>query len=282
MRVSVVIPAYNEEKHIAEALKHFLAQEEKADEIIVVDNNSTDKTIEIAKKYGAHVVEEKNQGMIPARNRGFNAARYEIIARTDADTHVPKDWIKRIKENFTKNKNLVGLSGTTHFYDFPIHNKLQHSQWQNKAIFAFIKSQIKHATLYGPNMAIRKNAWEKIREEICLEDSAVHEDTDLAIHLGQHGDIKIDPRIVVATSFRRWRYLRTYLEYPHRLLKTLRKHRTRKNMNYIHNTKSYLNEIGLIDVLWKEFKPPHTANKDVGIVYLPGWSLNPSSKSVEK
>ncbi|MEK7516950.1 MAG: glycosyltransferase [Patescibacteria group bacterium] len=281
MKISVVIPAYNEEDHIRSCLEHLKKQSEKADEIIVVDNNSTDNTAKIAEHYGAFVIKEKKQGMISARNAGFNRAKYEVIARTDADTFVPKNWIKTIKENFTKNKNLAGLSGTTHFYDFPVYSKLQHSQWQNKIIFAFIKSQIKHATLYGPNMAIRKNAWDKIRQEVCLDEDAVHEDTDLAIHLGQHGDIKIDPRIVVATSFRRWKKPYTYFEYSHRLLKTFRRHRS-KNTNTSQNTNTYHNDVGLIDVLWKEFKSSHNTSEDTAILYIPGWSLNPSSKPVEK
>lgn len=282
MQVSVIIPAYNEEKDIEECLKHLLNQEEKADEIIVVDNNSTDKTAQIAKEYGARVVTEKTQGMISARNKGFNSTKYEIIARTDADTRVPKDWIKLIKENFSKNKNLVGLSGPASFYDFPISNKLQFSQWQNKAVFAFIKSQIGHDTLYGSNTSIRKSAWEKIKHEVCLDDNAVHEDTDLAIHLGRIGDIKIDHRVVVDTSFRRYKKPYTYFEYPRRLFKTFKIHDLSKIKVQSHNKKSYTHDIGLIDVLWKEFKPNQEIYKDTVIIYLPGWSLDPSSKPVEK
>lgn len=282
MKVSVVIPAYNEEKKIGKCLSHILNQEEKADEIIVVDNNSTDKTAQIAKKYGARVIKEKTQGIASARNTGFNNAKYEIIARTDADTYVPKDWIKLIKENFTNNKDLVGLSGTANFYDFPISNKLQHSQWQNKAVFAFIKSQIKHDTLYGPNMSILKSAWEKIKQEVCLDDKLAHEDTDLAIHLGQYGNMKIDPRLVVNTSFRRYKKLYTYFEYPRKLLKTFSMHNLKKIHVYAHNTTSYTHAIGLIDVLWKEFKSDQENFPDTAILYLPGWSLNPSSKPVDK
>lgn len=224
MKVSVVIPAYNEEKNIGKALEHLQSQEEKADEIIVVDNNSTDRTAEIATKHGAIVVTETAQGMIPARNRGFNEAKYGIIARTDADTHVPPTWIKQIKEDFENDKSLVGLSGTTHFYDFPVHDVLQYSQWQNKAVYALIKSQIKHPTLHGPNMAILKSSWEKIKNEVCLDDKYVHEDTDLAIHLGRYGKIKIDPTLIVKTSFRRWKSLYSFYEYPYRLFKTFRNH----------------------------------------------------------
>lgn len=281
MKLSVVIPAYNEEKNIAKCLEYIVNQEEKADEIIVVDNNSTDKTGAIAKKYKARVIKELTQGMIPARNCGFNNAKHDIIARTDADTYVPRNWIKTIKENFRKNKNLVGLAGPASFYDFPIHHKLQHKQWQNKVIFAFIKSRIKHDTLYGPNMAILKNAWEKIKNDICMDDGMVHEDTDLAIHLSKYGDIKVDSQLIVDTSFRRFRKPYTYFEYSHRLFKTFHKHMSKKNV-YIHNTRSFAQDIGYIDVLWKEFKPDKEIAKNAAIIYLPGWSLSPSSKPVEK
>ena len=52
MKVSVVIPVYNEEKYIKNCLESLMKQEEKPDEIIVVDNNCTDETINIVKKYG--------------------------------------------------------------------------------------------------------------------------------------------------------------------------------------------------------------------------------------
>ena len=51
MKVSVVIPVYNEEKYIKNCLESLMKQEEKPDEIIVVDNNCTDETINIVKKY---------------------------------------------------------------------------------------------------------------------------------------------------------------------------------------------------------------------------------------
>ncbi len=281
MRVSVVIPAYNEEKYIKNCLESLKNQIDSPDEIIVVDNNCTDKTVEIAKKYGAKIVKETIQGMIPARNKGFDSAQFEIIARTDADARAPKNWIKLIKENYAKYKDLVGLSGPAHFYDFPFPNIFQYSQWQNKLIFKFIKSQIKHDTLYGPNMTIKKTAWEKIKNEVCLDDKSVHEDTDLAIHLGKIGNIKIDSRLVISTSFRRFRKPLVYYEYIHRLFKTFGKHNFSKSI-LPHHKKSFVHDIGSIDVLWKEFAPIKTKFPDTAIIYLPGWSLHPSSKPVEK
>lgn len=100
MKVSVVIPAYNEEKFIKKALKSVTNQLVDADEIIVVNNNSSDKTVEITRSFSVRIIDEKKQGMISARNTGFDNAKYDIIARIDADVQVPPDWIQRIKRNF--------------------------------------------------------------------------------------------------------------------------------------------------------------------------------------
>ena len=59
--ISVVIPAYNEEKYIENCLKSLLSQEEMPDEIIVVDNNSTDQTSKIVKKYPVTLISEKKK-----------------------------------------------------------------------------------------------------------------------------------------------------------------------------------------------------------------------------
>ena len=64
MKVSVVIPVYNEKKRIKKCLDSLLSQSEKPDEIIVVDNNSTDSTVSIVRKYkGVNLVHEKKQGI---------------------------------------------------------------------------------------------------------------------------------------------------------------------------------------------------------------------------
>src|SRR3989344_7794863 len=109
MKISVVIPAFNEEKNIDKLIQSLLNQEEPADEIIVVDNNSTDHTDAIVKNYNVRILHEPKQGITHARNRGFDEAKYEIIARTDADTVLPTDWIRKIKNDFKKYK-IDGLS----------------------------------------------------------------------------------------------------------------------------------------------------------------------------
>lgn len=239
MKVSVVIPAYNEEKYLEACLKSLLNQSEKADEIIVVDNNSIDTTAKIAKSFGVRLIKEKKQGMIPARNCGFNAAKYEIIARTDADTQVPKDWIKRIKKNF-QNKSIIAVSGPARFYD-GIPDMVQIANWPSKILFfKLLKKTLKHDCLYGPNMSLRKSAWESVKYDVCLEDSEVHEDIDLSMHLAFLGKIKFDKRLVVSSSFRRFKKLKPYFEYPYRAIKTIRKH---KDTLLERQTKKLLNKV---------------------------------------
>ncbi|HEX7964030.1 MAG TPA: glycosyltransferase family A protein, partial [Candidatus Saccharimonadales bacterium] len=92
--VSIVIPAYNEERHLAACLEAIRAQSEPPLEVVVVDNNSTDRTAEIARRYPfVRVVHEERQGIVFARGAGFDAARGDIIARIDADIVLPAGWI---------------------------------------------------------------------------------------------------------------------------------------------------------------------------------------------
>lgn len=223
MKVSVVVPAYNEEKYIEKCLQGLTHQVEAPDEIILIDNNSTDKTVSIAKKFpGVTIIEEKMQGMIPARNKGFDTAQYDIIARTDADTVVPTDWIAKIKKKFA-DSDMLAISGPAHFYGIP--DIIQKNNWPSQWNFRFFKQLRKHNFLFGPNMAIRKSAWEKVRDEVCLNDKDVHEDMDLAIHLAKYGKIVFDPDLIVNSSSRRIRKLASYIEYPYRHVKTFRKHK---------------------------------------------------------
>ncbi len=201
MKISVVIPAYNEEEFIGECLKALQAQTRLPDEVIVVDNNSSDNTSVVAKKLGAKVVVEKQAGITPARNAGFNAATGDIIARTDADTRPHPDWLEKISQCFDS-PNTIGVTGTNEFYDAPKDSKALVEKIFTVAYFQGSKKLIGGVTLYGSNMAIRRSAWDKIKDEVCLDDALVHEDIDLSIHLMQHGKIEFREELMVSSSFR--------------------------------------------------------------------------------
>jgi glycosyltransferase involved in cell wall biosynthesis len=83
--ISVVIPAYNSEDYLRDAIESVLAQSLPVIEIIVVDDGSTDGTSEIAKSLGALVIRQENRGVSAARNVGIRAAVNEWIAFIDQD-----------------------------------------------------------------------------------------------------------------------------------------------------------------------------------------------------
>lgn len=111
VKISVVIPAYNEEKKISSCIKSVLDQSYNEYEIIVVDNNSSDKTKEIIhgfKNKKLKYIFEKNRGRGAARNAGINNSTGEIIAMIDCDCVAPKDWLVKISRSIREeNENIV-------------------------------------------------------------------------------------------------------------------------------------------------------------------------------
>jgi len=202
-------------------LKSLQEQTEKPFETIVVDNNSTDKTTEIAKDFGARVITERQQGISFARNAGFNASKGEIIARIDADTTAPAGWLARIRKDIeTDGKDAV--SGPAYYSDQT--SKLQFSYSVSLYYFEFLKLIYKKYMLFGLNMALKKALWEKVKNDVCMDDSKVHEDFDLAIHLWKYTTIDFDKNLRVRTSPRRWKSLSSDIEYTTRLFKMLHSH----------------------------------------------------------
>lgn len=123
--ISIVIPAYNEEKNIGRCLDSIKAQDYSGSyEIIVCDNNSSDSTARLAREAGTTVVFEERAGVIFAREKGTRAAQGEIIVQTDADSYYAKNWLSRIVETFEKNPEAVAVIGSFKFFDGPWWGKV--------------------------------------------------------------------------------------------------------------------------------------------------------------
>lgn len=95
-KISVIIPAHNEERYIAKALDSIDKQTYPNIEIIVISNGSTDKTKEIAEKYTPNIYELKEKGVGKARNLGIEKATGEIICQLDADSFMKKDLLDKV------------------------------------------------------------------------------------------------------------------------------------------------------------------------------------------
>ena len=79
-------------------------------EIVVVDNGSRDRTIEIVKRYPATLLHEARRGSAAARNRGIEAARGDVIACTDADCIPTTTWLRELVKPFV-NTEVGGVAG---------------------------------------------------------------------------------------------------------------------------------------------------------------------------
>jgi peptidoglycan/xylan/chitin deacetylase (PgdA/CDA1 family)/uncharacterized membrane protein YbhN (UPF0104 family)/GT2 family glycosyltransferase len=191
--ITVVVPAYNEGDSIADCLTALQNQNYKGVfEIVVVDNNSTDTTASLAISNGCTVIKEHNQGYNYAVKRGFDEARGEIIACTDADTTVPPDWLSRIADILITNKKAVACSGSFSFRDGP--------GWL-RAIGFFGRLNYH---LAGANMAVRCDAYKRCGGfSVKINQGA---DVDLGMRLKKIGKVIIKPSLVVATSSRRFQF----------------------------------------------------------------------------
>src|SRR3989344_4702815 len=131
-KISLIIPAYNEEKYIGECLKSVIENSDgKFHEIIVVDNGSTDRTTEIARGFSCiKVVHEKLKGTNRARERGLRESTGDLIAFIDADTQLHSNWHDTAQKIFSKNPDMVSLSGPYRYYDGPKPMRyLQNIMW---------------------------------------------------------------------------------------------------------------------------------------------------------
>jgi glycosyltransferase involved in cell wall biosynthesis len=158
-RFSVVIPAYNEAEFLGSCLDSLLEQDFPGSyEIIVVDNNSTDATADVAGSRGVRVVHEPKAGVCSARQCGTTAARGEIVVSTDADTVFSPGWLSRIDSAFSDDPSRVAVAGPCRFVDPPWWGRVYTGVlFTVVSLFAHLTGRILYVT--ATNIAFRKSEW---------------------------------------------------------------------------------------------------------------------------
>ncbi len=160
-RFSVVIPCYNEEAYIGETLESLIDQDFKGKfEIIVVDNNCTDRTADIAKSYGVvKVVKQKNPGVVWARQAGTEVASGEIIVSSDADTTFEKTWLSQIDAKYNENENIIAVCGPCEFVNAPWWGRLYCHLLFN-GVYHFQKVLGRPNYITATNTTFKKSIWD--------------------------------------------------------------------------------------------------------------------------
>jgi glycosyltransferase involved in cell wall biosynthesis len=117
LKLSVIVCAHNEARYLAACLHSLLAQSRLPDEILVINNASTDETRAVALELPAvRVVDEPRKGLVTARETGRRVASGDVLVYVDADCRAPIAWLARVERRFQSDpqcSRYQGPIGTT-------------------------------------------------------------------------------------------------------------------------------------------------------------------------
>jgi glycosyltransferase involved in cell wall biosynthesis len=208
MRFSVIVCAHNEAKFLPACLHSLLAQSRTPDEILVINNASTDSTRAVAEAIQAvRVVDESRKGLVVARETGRLSATGDILVYLDADCRAPVAWLERIERRFLADPLLLALSGPYRFYDWDWWGRVlirAYDYTLAPATQFLVKYVLRIGTIfYGGNFAVTRTALERIGGfDTSIEFHG--EDTNIGRRLFAIGRVSLFNDCYLTTSARRY------------------------------------------------------------------------------
>jgi glycosyltransferase involved in cell wall biosynthesis len=200
--ISVIVPSFNDAGYLAACLDALAEQSRGADEIIVVDNGSTDATADVAREAGARVVVEPLRGIWPATSAGFDSATGEVLARLDADSLPAPGWLAEIEYRMSQPDRPTVVTGSGVFYGGnPVIRWIARNIYIG-GYFTVIGPLLGHPPVFGSNYAIRRDAWLELRDLVHRDRADVHDDLDLSWWLQPGMTVVRDDRLLVGVSAR--------------------------------------------------------------------------------
>jgi glycosyltransferase involved in cell wall biosynthesis len=208
LRISVIVCAHNEARYLPACLHSVLAQSRRPDELLVINNASTDETATVAAQIpSVRVIDEPRKGLVVARETGRRYASGDILIYLDADCRAPLTWIARIERRFHDDASLIALSGPYRYYDW---------DWFGRALIRaydftlapatqlLVKHILRIGTIfYGGNFAVRREALEQIGGfDTSIEFHG--EDTNVGRRLSAIGRVGLCHDCYLHTSARRY------------------------------------------------------------------------------
>ena len=165
MKVSVIVPCFNAAPTLGLCLTSLLEQSLSAHEIIVVDDASSDLSVEVAEGFGASLHQRsENGGAAAARAEGASRATGEVLAFIDADCVAPEDWLQKIVDSFCQDPELGGVGGRyTHECDGSWLGSL--CAVEESYVHEVFSRHPDQATPPGGNCAYRKSVWDEGRSQ---------------------------------------------------------------------------------------------------------------------
>jgi glycosyltransferase involved in cell wall biosynthesis len=160
MKISLIIPTYNRENHIAKAIESVLLQHVPIDEIIIIDDGSTDNTKKVVDKYDVKYVFQKNQGVSKARNVGIKIAKNDWICFLDSDDIWEKDKLEKQIEFHYKNPDIL-FSHTDELWIFNGKIIKQKKHQQKPKGFCF-KENLENTLIGASTVMIHKDIFNDV------------------------------------------------------------------------------------------------------------------------
>lgn len=179
-KVSLYIPCYNAENSIEECLDSVINQSYAIDEIIIIDDGSTDKTIKIANTYPVRIIcHKENRGLAACRNTALKEAKNDFVASLDADCLASPQWLRLLMQCFISD-DIAGVGGMLiERYNLTAADKWRSTHMPQHWGAEFIENP---PFLYGSNNVFRKEAIEKVGfySEKCRNN---YEDVEISTRL---------------------------------------------------------------------------------------------------
>jgi len=205
LTVSVVIPVKDDAVLLERCLSALRTQTRPPDEVIVVDNASTDATAAVAASARAIVFTCTEPGIPAASSHGYDRACGDLILRLDADC-VPADtWVQTVTAAFESHPDVDAFTAGARFIDGPKPLRTPLAAAYLLAYATATSPALGHLPLFGSNLAMRRSVWEDVSSSVHRHDPHMHDDLDLAFHIGRRHRIRYLRGAAMGMSMRPFR-----------------------------------------------------------------------------
>lgn len=166
MKISVIIPVYNVEKYLKNCLDSIVNQTYKNLEIIIVDDGSTDNSIQIIKEYSkderVKIITQEREGVYTARNKGLELATGDYVSFIDSDDWIERDTYERLVKNIEDEDILI--------FDFVKYDEIQNKLLERRKNIKELKKILNSNNQYLM-MTYNNEAWNKIYKTSYLKEN---------------------------------------------------------------------------------------------------------------